>query len=888
MKKTFKTLAAIVAAGFMLTTGFFSCSSGDDSGDSGSTEQSSPEIKTDSNSTGKLEKTYWTYDETVTMDSTSMTIKNVKYIYLDGTKGTVYVSKDDLSGYEQDTDSSFTYTVSGTTVTISISYKDGNGNTRTEEVNAVLSPDKTTITVHVTAYDGTTENKVYKKANAAPSKPEISKDGSTTYDNTEMPSKTTIAIITVTNGIASDPKTIALSSLTSYIPNGAKLCSDAAGTNEITDYSTVKAGDSVYVIVTSGDLTTDANSKTITVITVTDGTASEPKKIALSELESSIPKGAKLCIDEAGEYEIVDIRQVQAGETVYIIVTSQSTTDDDFVEVESIILDKTRIANTGGNREVKATIKLNYSSKDCVLKAWLSGDFDTVYANIAKGEYVYDGYKATFMVPEIDSVDSNGMECTVNISVDGKKSEKSATLKIVPKTSITSIVLEEDHILVNDDVLYSITEKQSSNYSTSGLVIVSDTPTPIYKKITVNGSNFDVANSISLQFYDSDNNPYGDKNTIDLSYYDENSKSLETSALKMPLVAGTYTLKALVNNKTADATVKFTVYEVEFTSIHIPTIGIRYGTKEFKVVVKGNGFTAPGVLPSDFTIDTGSNYVDSESTPTILSDEELCYYLHLNGTSGKHFSTKITVERKNKADLKTKTNYVSKGDKTISGSLAVAPDFGTSGIVLLKKDETYGYAHKCAGYSPTEYDLKNAIGLIVGYDAYGVPYAVGLNRSKNKLQWAMNGVPYDYEPGNTLDGNDGITNRSGEANWNKICEKYPDYTSNSDNYPAFAWAQNYFENYNTGANKVDSCSWFLPNQRELDLLYGSIGTLYDKVEIFNEIADIRSTGKIGLINADPYEYNACWSSNVPLYPTNSYYVVVMTRVLRVTQYSGDF
>ncbi len=477
--------------------------------------------------------------------------------------------------------------------------------------------------------------------------------------------------------------------------------------------------------------------------------------------------------------------------------------------VNSIELDRKHIAFNDTNKMIDVTVKgsnfnLISSQTDQTIKIQItSSDGTTVYdTQEATVNTENNTAKATITAPTLSSATVAGTDYTIRAKVCGTiDQEHTATLNISSAAYVRSVMLSTLQISVD-----SVTSGQTTT-------------------ATVTGTNFDVAGTVTLQFYDSTNDTYGDAITVDTSDFEMHQTSF-TVQVPIPAVDDKYTLRVLFDGTAQSETASLQVYgSPAFTSFKIPYAGISKEDNQVTATVIGKNFTAPNISADSFAVTCSEKTsIVSDSKVTILSDSKLAVTLTIPGEANNY------------------TLIIASGNKSLNGTFTVK-DYSSYKVgQIILADGTLADSS-----SYTAIDKNNPpVAVVAGSNDYGAVLGVGLHMSKI-LMWAPENTTgykeifYDIictpsESGNGAASTATFTgDTDGSDNWDVICSVDPEGSSNAaTNYPAFNWANTYGTTYSTYLGGVTE-GWYMPSIAELCHIYRNKETIDNSLKAISNL-----------------------------------------------------
>lgn len=387
---------------------------------------------------------------------------------------------------------------------------------------------------------------------------------------------------------------------------------------------------------------------------------------------------------------------------------------------------------------------------------------------------------------------------------------------------------------------------------------------------TARGTNFNLAETITIQLYDSDNKTYGNPISVAESNISGDGKSF-SAAIRIPEVDDEYTLKIRIkqkeqeNTETSNKTASFQVYSTpSLASFVVPDVGIPYANgKAIIATVTGKNFTAPEVTENNFkanweTEDTQSIFKDSSMEINIID------YTKLTVTFTIPEKTNQTSEGENAEEsaeagksltpgqYKLRITCTNGNQQTESGN-----EVSLEGTLNVKDTSKYsaGQIILSDDTDPVNPNLYTAIDTdkppvaILFLNGYGIPYGVGLRTSSEAVWAKRNSEGYSKEikgifctPSKSGSRNNGAKTATfygdldGSDNWSEICKSDENASTNAEtDYPAFDWALKYGSTYkNQLGNATDG--WYMPSLAELCSVYKNLEAINSSLALINGLA----------------------------------------------------
>ena len=465
---------------------------------------------------------------------------------------------------------------------------------------------------------------------------------------------------------------------------------------------------------------------------------------------------------------------------------------------------------------------LAYNDADLTITAFLTGSNfgligsqtdPTVKAGVFDGTTLIGGLQNA-------TVDAAHNKATVTLTAPAL-SESQATAE--GKTYTVKVKLCGTYESVTETFVVSKEARLTANPELSVKQIASSAVTPSTKtKITIQGTNLDIAGGIKVRLYRCNGAAYGSDVPIDTTDIGRTLTTL-TADIPVPSDEGIFTAKLLFRD--AVQTVYYTGYgynnanniphptlqvygSPKFTSFTIPNADISKEASLLTATVNGANFKAPGISASSFSVSCPTSSITSGATVTIIDDATLKVRLTIPGTANAYTVT-VSSGSENKAGTFTVKDYTS----STPGKIVLAD--GT----LADKD------------SFTAIDTNNPpVAVVCGTNPYGAAIVVALHKG-GSLQWAKYGTTghtTKFEgiictpsvAGSGAAATAAFTgDEDGSDNWDYICSADPEGTANAAvNYPAFDWVLKYNTAYQAQLGSARPL-WYMPSIAELFELY---------------------------------------------------------------------
>ncbi len=503
--------------------------------------------------------------------------------------------------------------------------------------------------------------------------------------------------------------------------------------------------------------------------------------------------------------------------------TTLNVTTEKMPYITNIELDRNHIAYNDTNKDINVTIfgedfDLISNQEDKTVKVQLV-DGSNITNYIATVDVENNSATATITAPTLSSATTDGTDYTVRVKICGTIDiENTANLNISAAATVTSISLSTSQISVND--------------------VTSSTTTTA----TVVGTNLDVADTITIQLYDSTNTAYGSAITVDTSNFIAHEISF-IQDIEVPTTNDIYTLEVFFGDTAQSTTAALQVYgKPAFTSFIIPPAGISKEDTTVTAIVVGKNFTAPDVTSSSFSLSckTSSSKsvstITSNSTITIISDSKLSVTLTIPGTADKYVVS------------------IKSGSNSLSGTFTVKDysSYTVGNIILADGSVVSGDS------SYTEINTSNPpVAVVADFNDNGVALGVGLHCSSSSLTWVSSGTTgyitkftdIVCTPITTGSGAASTATFTGDTdgsdNWDVICSVDPIGSADAEtNYPAFYWANTYGSTYSSYLGGVTD-GWYMPSIAELCYIYRNLTTINSTFSVIYNLNSSYADSSLG-------------------------------------------
>lgn len=378
------------------------------------------------------------------------------------------------------------------------------------------------------------------------------------------------------------------------------------------------------------------------------------------------------------------------------------------------------------------------------------------------------------------------------------------------------------------------------------------------------GSNFNLAETITIQLYDSDNKTYGNSVSVDESNIGDNGKTF-SAAIQIPDVDDEYTLKILIKQKEQEktetvTTASFQVYSAPaFASFVVPDVGIPYANgKSIIATVTGKNFTAPNVSESNFKASWESEsaksiFTDSSMEINIIDYTKLTVTFTIPGKKNQNAEAGSEAESAEAGNSLIPGNYTLRITYTNENQQTESGDVYLDGILNVKDTNKYSAGQiilsddSCVESSSyNQIDTTKPPVAVLFLNGYGIPYGAGL-RTSSEVTWAernSEGFSKEFKDifctPNATGKNAAETaafygDLDGSDNWDKICNSDENAKNNAEtNYPAFNWASKYGSAYASQLGSATS-GWYMPSLAELCSVYKSLEAINSTLALINKL-----------------------------------------------------
>lgn len=377
---------------------------------------------------------------------------------------------------------------------------------------------------------------------------------------------------------------------------------------------------------------------------------------------------------------------------------------------------------------------------------------------------------------------------------------------------------------VTETFVVSKEARLTANPELSVTQIASNAVTPSTKtKITIQGTNLDIAGGIKVQLYRRNGAAYGSAVPIDTTDIGRTLTTL-TADIPVPPDEGFFTAKVFFGEtvQTLYYTVSWYDYKRDLThpviqvygspkfmSFTIPNADISKENSLLTATVKGANFKAPGITASSFSVSCPTSSITSGAAFTIIDDATLKVSLTIPGSANSYTVT------------------VSSGSESKTGTFTVKDySLWTPGKIVLA-DNTLSDKDGFTAINPA----NPPVAVVFGTNAYGAPCGVALHKSPSGLSWAQSGTTgYNTKiegivctpsvSGSGAAATAAFTgDEDGSDNWDYICSVDLEGTANAAvNYPAFNWVLKYNTAYQAQLGSARP-AWYMPSIAELCELY---------------------------------------------------------------------
>ena len=285
--------------------------------------------------------------------------------------------------------------------------------------------------------------------------------------------------------------------------------------------------------------------------------------------------------------------------------------------VTSVSLSRSRISNSDQNREVTVTVKgtgfASIAAKEdptCKIQVCTEEDVKNYTAKVNASS---NTASATVTIPSFESIpDGGGVDVTVRVKLCGTVDKASAQTVTVCNPEVTEVLLSQQFI-------------QGCGPEKDSKITVS-----------VSGSNFDVADSVKIAFYNADDKIEGSPVEVDKKSFTKDTKTFDAS-VNVPDADGYYKVCLLLDDKKQDPYSEMEIAgSLSFDTFTIPESLVADEDSVVKATIKGNNFESDYVKAEDFTVTCKTASIVSDASVKIKSNDELEVRLTVPGKMGKY------------------------------------------------------------------------------------------------------------------------------------------------------------------------------------------------------------------------------------------------------------
>lgn len=472
--------------------------------------------------------------------------------------------------------------------------------------------------------------------------------------------------------------------------------------------------------------------------------------------------------------------------------------------IEGISLNKNHLAYNASNKNIEVTIKggnfdtISLQEDDSLKVQVESSDGQIISVSEANLDFENNSATAIITIPELEKSTVSGKKYTVRPILCGQEdSEHFATFNVSSPASVSRLTLD----------ITSISESEVTEELTT--------------KVTVKGSNFDIAGKICIAIYDEskilensgENAQETEEESSEIKIFEVDSTEFTQATktfdfdLQVPATEGIYTVAVLFDDQPQEKTAELQVYgKPRFTSFSIPEVCTSKFGQELKAFVLGRNFTVSGVTLEDFSLSSssGQSVIENSSPISIKDDGLISISLTIPNVAGIYEIT-----------LATKENNTIKGNFVVKSP----SDYEVGEIILAS-----GSKVKISDFESYEIDSTNPpIAVVAGFNGYGIPFAIGLR--KTSASWAKKGT-LGYEKlieetiseytGSIEDGYIFTGDLDGSDNFQFLSFLDPVGTADSslaEYYTTYDFVQNYASGQGLSGNFATG--WYLPSISEL-------------------------------------------------------------------------
>lgn len=636
----------------------------------------------------------------------------------------------------------------------------------------------------------------------------------------------------------------------------------AAGTHTIEDFATIRSteltagedGKYSFTVTENGTYTVyaqcNSKSKAVNVISVTNIDKTAPAAVtnlaanyvhSLRTINISWGNPAETDLDHAivhvknGDTVIVDDAEAKGNSyavsdytadnttTVYISVkvadkagnisgeTTYSFVPKAIPEVQSITLDRYHISYKDTNRKITAVANISnmdeLSEEESIKIQVINTSGSAVVNKTATVNKTAGTATIEFDAP------SGKAEYRVRVKIGSSSADTIHTVRlaVTEPCDITSLVFTDLDWKEREQVK-SIKEVANASF-----------------KVTIKGTNIDLG-PVNLYWKDEGDNQYGEAITVDTSDYtwtdttgDSDEKTINLT-VPCPKDEGVYYLGYMtVRNdytelyKYPKGDLEVDIYgDVSLSDLYIPKVDISKEDNPVSVTLRGNNFSSPEFDIDDIEFSCSNSSIVDNVILVQEGDDVIIAKLTIPGTAG---------------DYEVKARYKSFSETAVLH----AEDYSaiTVGSVVLSDNSLIPYSEDM---SLTDDQKNSAVGVIGGFDCYGVPFVLGKKKSTCKDTPVMTktyfapGTKFNYDEKVKF----GITGGFLESNstWFYISDSDPQYVGEGifgmtttkvlekvacngleNDYPAFAYCRNYPETQ--GLTGKLASDWYLPSIYEV-------------------------------------------------------------------------
>ena len=542
-----------------------------------------------------------------------------------------------------------------------------------------------------------------------------------------------------------------------------------------------------------------------------------------------------------------EITGILSDNSVYAI--SVSTKDTVGNESEKLTATVTASVRPSLSTVSLSRTHLVYNDADRTITAVLTGsNFNLIGSQIDPtvkvGVFKSDGTLAGTL--QTAAVDASNNKATVTLTAP-TLSQSEATAAGTVYT--VKVKLCGNYESVTETFVVSQEARLTANPELSVKQIASSAVTPSTKtKITIQGTNLDIAGGIKVRLYRRNGPSYGSDVPIDTTDIGRTLTTL-TADVPVPSDEGFFTAKVFFGETVQTLYYTGSSYDYErnlthpviqvygspkFTSFTIPNADISKEDSLLTATVNGVNFKAPGISASSFSVSCPTSSITSGAAVTIINDATLKVRLIIPGTANAY-----TVTVSSGSESKTGTFTVKDYTSWTPGKIVLANN------TAVDKD------------SFTAIDTNNPpVAVVCGTNPYGAAIGVALHKG-GSLRWAKYGTTGYYTRFEGIICTPSVTgigaaatatftgDTEGSDNWDYICSVDPEGAANAAvNYPAFNWVNTYNTAYQAQLGSARP-AWYMPSIAELCQVYKNKDAVNESLSKINGSASSYADASLG-------------------------------------------